>query len=147
MRELLAASALFSGGLLAVQVGLNSELRARMGHPLWAAFTSFAIGTVALAAYLVLARANVPRPGEMVRGPWWMWAGGLVGAVYVAAAAAFASRLGAAPWLGLIVTGQILTSLALDHFGLVGFAPHPITPARILGAVLLLAGVVVVLRS
>ena len=57
------------------------------------------------------------------------------------------SRPGWEPWLGLIVTGQIVTSLVLDHFGLVGFPTHPVSWPRALGVVLLLLGVVLVLRN
>jgi transporter family-2 protein len=65
----------------------------------------------------------------------------------VASAAAFAGRLGAAPWVALVVTGQIAASLLLDHYGLVGFARHPFNAWRGLGAILLVLGVVLVLRS
>ena len=50
-------------------------------------------------------------------------------------------------WLGLVVTGQILASLAMDHFGLVGFEPSPIDGPKLLGVILLLAGVALVLRT
>jgi transporter family-2 protein len=112
-----------------------------------AAFTSFAIGTVALLLYLAAIRPALPPARELPRAPWWIWLGGIVGAGYVASSAAFGSRLGAASWLGLIVTGQVLTSIVLDHYGLVGFEPHPVTPARIAGALLLLIGVLIVLRT
>ena len=59
----------------------------------------------------------------------------------------FSNRLGAAGWLGVVVTGQVLTSVVLDHFGLVGFAEHPATPWRLLGVALLLAGAAIVLRT
>ena len=137
--------ALASGAALAIQVGMNNTLRARVGHPILAAWISFVIGTTALTLYLLLARPAWPdrlRPSE---APWWMFGGGLVGAVYVASSATFASRLGAAAWLGLIVSGQILASLALDHFGLVGFSKRPVTLLKISGVLLLLAGVAMVL--
>lgn len=146
MKGLFAAAALLSGAALAFQVGFNNGLRARVGHPMIAALISFGVGMVALAAYVAAARPAVPGVRELARAPWWIWMGGLVGAVYVACAAAFAARLGAAGWLALVVAGQILTSLAMDHFGLVGFERQPITAARLVGAALLLAGVALVLR-
>ena len=73
--------------------------------------------------------------------------GGVVGACYIMAAVTFANKLGAAGWLGVVVTGQILTSVALDHFGLVGFDVHPVSPWRAVGVGLLLAGAAIVLRT
>ena len=147
MKWILALAGLMSGAALAAQVGMNNTLRARMGHPMTAAFTSFSVGTAALALYLLAVRPVMPDRSNLTSGPWWMWIGGLVGAVYVASAAAFAARLGAAAWLGLIVTGQIAASMVMDHFGLVGFPRRPINAAKLVGAALLLAGVVIVLRS
>lgn len=142
-----AMVALLSGAALAMQVGFNTELRARLGGPILAALVSFGVGTACLLAYAAWLRPAWPDRAELARMPWWGWLGGVVGACYVASAAAFASRLGAAGWLGLIVTGQILTSLALDHFGLIGFPRRPVDLTRALGAALLLAGVVLVLGS
>jgi transporter family-2 protein len=147
MKALLVVAALLSGAALAVQVGFNGELRARTRSPILAAAISFGVGTAILVGVLAAIRPELPDRRALVQAPWWMWLGGLVGAAYVSAAAAFAPRLGAAPWLGLIVTGQIVASLVLDHFGLVGFPAHPLNWPRAVGAVLLLLGVVLVLRS
>lgn len=146
-KVLLIGIALVSGVGLAMQVGFNNELRDRIGHPLPAAIVSFVIGTIALLALALVTRPPFDTTQAVLRGPWWIWMGGLVGAVYVASAAAYAARLGAASWLGLIITGQIVTSLVLDHFGLIGFTRHPVNSMRLVGAALLLAGVVLVLRN
>ena len=147
MRIGLMAVALASGVALAVQVGMNNTLRARMGHPILAALISFAIGTAALGLIVLAMRPRLPDRSAFSTGPSWMWGGGLVGAIYVASAAAFAARLGAAAWLGLIVAGQIVASLILDHFGLVGFPRRPLTPTKLAGALVLLLGVAMVLGS
>ena len=140
------AIGLISGVGLALQVGMNNTLRVRMGHPILAAASSFLTGTTALAIYLAIARPTPPDREMLAKGPWWMWCGGLVGAAYIASAATFAVRLGMAPWFALIVTGQILASLTLDHFGLVGFPRRPLSASKLVGAFLLLAGLVLVLR-
>lgn len=140
------AVALVSGVALACQVGVNSELRRRAGDPLLAAFLSFLIGGVLLGVVVALRRPAWPSPGLAAGWPWWAWLGGVLGAGYVTAAAALAHRVGAAGWLATVVAGQILASLALDHFGWVGFAPVPLTPRRLAGAILLVVGVALVLR-
>ncbi len=141
-----AAVALISGAALAFQVGFNAALRSRVGNPIVAALFSFLIGTAVLLGYLAVSRPPRPDPGVLARGPWWIWLGGVVGAGYVTSAAAFAPRLGAAGWLGLIVTGQVAASLAMDHFGLLGFPTRRIDGPRLAGAALLLAGIALVLR-
>ena len=127
--------------------GVEQRAPGANGHPVPAAFTSFATGTMALFAFALALRPSWPKASNLATGPWWIWLGGVVGACYIMAAVTYANKLGAAGWLGVVVTGQILTSVLLDHFGLVGFTVHPIKPWRVVGVVLLLAGVALVLRS
>jgi transporter family-2 protein len=138
--------ALAAGALMPLQAGINSQLARYVGHPVVAALVSFAVGTVALLAYSLALRQ--PPPGWAVLGqsPWWVWIGGLFGAFFVAAAAAFAPRLGAATFISITVAGQMFVSLLLDHYGLVGFAEKPASALRLLGAALLVAGVVLIRR-
>jgi transporter family-2 protein len=131
---------------LVVQVGMNSTLRAILGSALVAALISFAVGTLALAAFVVLTRAPLPVRAQLAAVPAWAWFGGILGAFYVASSVIVGPRLGAATLLALVVFGQLGTSLVVDHFGWLGFAQHPITLVRLLGAVLLFAGVVLVVR-
>ena len=146
MKILFAAIALLAGAGLAVQVGMNSHLRTKLGHPLPAAVTNFGVGLACLLAIGLATATPVPKSSHAAGAPWWAWMGGVVGAGYVMASAAFARKLGAAGWLGAIVTGQILASLVMDHFGLAGFEVSPVNAPRLLGAALLLIGVVLVLR-
>jgi transporter family-2 protein len=147
MTWLPALAAFLGGSALAVQVGLNNGLRSRMGHPIPAALTSFATGTVALLAYMLLTRPGWPERSSLASAPAWIWLGGIVGAGYIVASATFAPRLGAGGWLALVIAGQILASVALDHYGLVGFRVRPFSLGRGVGVALLLVGVVVVLRT
>src|SRR2546430_12562999 len=73
--------------------------------------------------------------------PWWAWAGGALGAVYAVAAVLLARELGAAALMSLVVTGQLICSVVLDHFGWVGFTEHAAGMGRIVGWLLMLAGV------
>jgi transporter family-2 protein len=146
MKILAIVVALGCGAALAIQVGTNSTLRAWLGNPILAALVSFSIGTLALLGYVACLPPARPSTAALREAPWWIWMGGLLGAVYVASAAAFAPRLGSAGWLGLIVTGQVVTALVLDHWGLVGFPIHPINVWRIVGSILMVVGVTLVLR-
>lgn len=138
--------AVLVGLVLPVQAGVNAQLRLSLGHPLTTAFVSFAVGTLALAAILLLARVPLPSARAASAAPGWHWIGGLLGAAYIAAAVVLAPRLGAATLIASVVMGQMLASLLLDHFGWVGFAQHPIDLPRIAGAALVVLGVVLIRR-
>ncbi|MEA1672584.1 DMT family transporter [Nitrospirillum sp. BR 11163] len=135
-----------AGVSLAVQQVLNANLRLALGSPWWAGFTSYLVG---MAAMLLLALAVPgPRPTAATMGaaPWAAWTGGLFGATFIATAILMIPRLGAATVLALIVVGQMLCGLVIDHVGVLGVPPHPAGPARVLGAALLILGVILVRR-
>ena len=72
--------------------------------------------------------------------------GGLCGANYIVIAILVGPRLGASTLTAVTVTGQILVSLVLDHFGAVGYPLHPVSGWRIVGAGFLLAGLALIHR-
>ena len=139
--------ALVAGAGLPLQAGFNAALAREAGRAEWAALVNFAVGTVALAAWLAASRAAMPSLAALGRAPWWGWAGGLLGAFYVSAVTFSAPRLGVAVTLGLTVAGMMGASIALDAVGGLGLAVRPITGARVLGAALLVAGVYLVRRG
>ena len=134
-----------AGGATALQAPTNARLASAVGSPVNAAFISFAVGTAALA---LVAAALQARPDvAAVKGlPWWTWIGGLYGAVFVAAAAWGVPRLGVALTITLMVAGQLLISVVLDHFGAMGVPRQPIGWGRAAGVALVIAGVVMVRR-
>ena len=135
---------LVAGALMPLQAGVNAQLARWVGHPVVASLVSFAVGTLALLAYSAALRPQLPGLASLSAAPWWVWVGGLLGGVFVTAAAAFAPRLGAATFISVTIAGQVIVSMLLDHFGAVGFAERPVTPLRLIGALLLVAGVLLV---
>ena len=138
--------ALLAGALLPVQTGINLQLRGAFGQPIVAALVSFIVGTIGLALLVAALRAPLPVAEAWTRSAWWHWIGGLLGAVYIVAAIVLAPRLGAATLVAALVAGQRVASLLIDHSGWVGFAVHPVSPLRILGAALVVGGVLLVQR-
>jgi transporter family-2 protein len=138
--------ALLAGAMLPVQTGVNVQLRGLIGHPITAALVSFLVGSVGLAVAAVAARAPLTLSGVWARSEWWHWSGGLLGAVYIVSTIVLAPRLGAATLIAALVAGQMIMSLVIDQYGWVGFAEHPISPLRLLGAALVVGGVVLVHR-
>ena len=138
--------ALLAGLLLPLQAGINSHLRTSLGHPLVATLVSFLIGTVAIAALMLGLRVSIPAAGFRT-GPWWNWTGGVLGAVYVLVTVVVAPRLGAATMIATIIAGQMLASLLLDHYGVAGYEPHAVNAWRVAGALLVIAGVILIQRN
>lgn len=133
------------GVLLPLQALINARLGQETSGALFASFVSFAVGTVLLAAALLVMRTPMPEARTMASLPAWIWTGGLIGALYVLCATVLVPRLGAAGLICLVVSGQLIGSLLFDHFGVLGEA-RPADAWRILGAVLVAFGAVLVLR-
>jgi transporter family-2 protein len=138
--------AIAAGVLLPVQAGVNAQLRSALGSPIAAALVSFVVGTAGLATVALLLRTSMPLARAWAATTPWQWAGGLIGAVYVLAAVVLAPRLGAATLIAAVVAGQMVTSLVLDQYGLVGFPVHSLTLTRLVGAVLVIVGVILIQR-
>jgi bacterial/archaeal transporter family-2 protein len=134
------------GALLPVQAGVNAQLRLALSDPVATALASFLVGAAGLAAALTVLRGTGSLGMAWARSDWWHWTGGLLGAVYIVAAVVLAPRLGAAVLTAAVVAGQMAASVALDHYGLVGFSEHPISLSRVAGAGLVILGVVLVQR-
>ena len=138
---LLAAGA---GGCIALQAAANGSLRTNIGDPRYATLFSIC-GTVVTAVVVMLVlRPSPPSAAAMRAAPWWNWIGGPLGALIVLAGAALAPKLGAAAFIAAVVAGQLICSLVLDHFGLMNLPQQGLTTGRIVGAVMVFAGVLLV---
>lgn len=133
-----------AGGLIALQAPINAGLGRATGS-LPAALVSFSIGTVALAAIVVLS-GKAGGLGATFDLSWYYLLGGLLGAVYVVNALIVVSVIGAGGVAAATITGQLAASVAIDRLGLFGLDQVPIGPERILGVVLLVAGTILVVR-
>jgi transporter family-2 protein len=138
------AFGLLAGMAQALQAAVNAQLRAAVQSPLWAALISFLVGTLGLALLVLATRASIP--AQWPSRPW-VWCGGLLGVLYVCAAILLLPRLGAGTMLALFVAGQMSTALVLDHFGILGVPVHTTSPGRLLGALLVVAGVILLRRA
>lgn len=130
-----------AGAILAVQATVNSRLGRELGNPMLATLASFVVGTVCVLLYCLAARLSFPTAATLLKVPVWAWFGGLMGTCYVVTIIIATPKLGVGTVAGLAVSGQMLMAVCLDHFGLLGLERHPITPGRLLGMALLIAGV------
>ncbi|MBP2642531.1 MAG: hypothetical protein H6Q67_418 [Firmicutes bacterium] len=130
---------------MAIQTAVNTQLKEVLGGPLQASFINVIIATLSL-VILLLVTGNLTGWSGLSGGSmtWWKLTGGVIGALYLVGMIVAAPRIGPANMFSLIVTGQIVTAVVLDHFGLLGFAVHTITPLRAVGIVLLVVSVYII---
>ena len=145
---LLVLCAVVTGAFIPLQPGINAELRLHAGSAFTAALVSFAGGTLVVGLVVLWIKLThqhdlPPARQWMASAPWWAYFGGLIGAMFVTVSLVLAPKLGAAVLVAGIVTGQLLGSIIIDHFGFVGFPRTAVTWPRVLGLALLILGVIV----
>jgi bacterial/archaeal transporter family-2 protein len=141
-----SALAVAAGISIVVQQVLNANLRAALDSVAWSGFMSYFVGVACMVALAAALRDPVPSVAVAGRIPWWAWSGGLFGAIFIGLAIVLVPQLGAATFIALLVAGQMLGSVAFDHFGWLGLAQKPVDPSRLLGIALLIGGVVLIRR-
>jgi len=134
-----------AGCLVGMQAPINARLGKSVGN-IQAATFSFLVGTVVLLAIAAFVNGGLGELANLGRAPWWALVGGLLGAVYVTVALIAVRTLGASGLTAVVIAGQLAVSVAIDRFGLFGLAKQHIDASRIVGLVLLAAGVVLVVR-
>ena len=138
--------ALAAGTMMPTQAAINNKLAGYVESPISAAFISFLVGTVALFVYMLVTGTPVTGLLNIKEAPPIAWIGGLLGAFFVTSAVILVPRLGVAMTFSLIIAGQMLVTLFLDHFGFLGVPVKEISLARIGGVLLITAGVVIIRR-
>jgi transporter family-2 protein len=134
-----------SGAFIAVQAPINAQLARGLGMPVAAAFFSFLSGTVVLGIVTVaMTRTQGISLDWKAPAPWLFVVGGLLGGFYVTLSTVLVPRIGAAALMAFLVAGQLIAGMVLDRIGFLGFAVREISFGRVAGAVLLMAGALLV---
>lgn len=141
---LLSAGALIAGALMPLQAGSNAALARGLGHPLWATFVSLSVSILVLIVVMMCLRVSAPQWLPAIQLPSWAWLGGIGGVIYVSAALFITPKLGATGFIVAVIAGQMVASLVMDYFGLMGLPQQNIHWGRILGVLLIMLGVLVV---
>ncbi len=138
--------ALLAGMAMPTQAVVNSRLANSIDSPILAAFFSFAVGTLVLFIYILL--TGVPLSGllSVKNAPPVALIGGLLGAFFVSVMATIIPRVSVALAFSVAIAGQMLVTLLIDHFGWLGATEKPINLWRVLGAVFVTLGVVLIRR-
>jgi transporter family-2 protein len=145
--SILFLSAIVVGVSLASQAGVNAQLRTALASPVQAAFLSFLIGTLVLGAIILIQNDNWFSPAEALNIPWWAWLGGFFGAFNIVMSIYLAPKVGAVALAISVVCGQVIASIFYDQQGLLGYPKIEISTNRIIGAVFLIIGVIMVSKK
>jgi transporter family-2 protein len=132
--------ALLAGVATAYQPGLNARFAEHAGARVWGGVVNFSVGLAAMALVTLAMRPGMPAGERLSAGPWWMWLGGVCGAFFVTLALVLVPRIGAATYLSAMIAGQLVASVVIDHWGHMGLPVREVTPGRVIGVVLVFAG-------
>jgi transporter family-2 protein len=135
-----------AGMSVVVQQVLNANLRMELSSAAWSGFISYFVGLLCMALLALALRDPLPSAGLVARIPWWAWSGGVFGAIFIALAIVLVPKLGAATFIALLITGQMIGSVTFDHFGWLGLTQRAIDLPRVIGVALLIGGVVLIRR-
>ena len=136
--------ALLVGAGYPVQAGINATIAQFHGHPLLAALTNTTVASLMLFFVIAVLRVPLPQMAMLAATPWWAWTGGLLGGFFVLSSLVLAPKLGAAVFVSTTIVGTMAASLAIDHFGLLVYKVQPVTGWRLLGALLVVTGMLMI---
>jgi len=134
------------GIAMTFQTAINTQLREYLHSPLQAALLSFLVGTLLLAILVIVQAEQRPTLSSLAVIPWYLWLGGCLGVYAISMSIYTAPKLGFLTLSGLIIFGQIVMSMIVDQFGLLGTDKTPVNWQRLLGGVVIFIGVLLTLQ-
>lgn len=140
------ALALLAGGMIPFQSAMNSQLGRSLQSPYFSALTVFVVAAIGLTIYNLASQQTVPTLVQFSDAPKWSYLGGVLGGSYILLIVICAPKLGIGNVTIMVLLGQILAAMLIDHFGLLNATLHPINWQRLIGVGLLIAGVYIVRR-
>jgi bacterial/archaeal transporter family-2 protein len=123
-----------------VQTGASAQLRKSVNNPIFAAAYVYFGGLFTVLLIQLIVRQGWPGTNKFTSVPWWAWSAGLLSVAATMSGIMLAQKLGSGVFTGVSVTAAIVTSIALDHFGWIGFKQHPASWPRMLGGGLMIVG-------
>jgi len=131
---------------ITLQTMLNGQLAKGVGgDTVAAALFSFTAGAVCLGVFSLMRGGIVASLAAIPAQPWWSLLGGLLGAGALLSYVVLAPKIGLSALLGLAIAGQIISSLVIDHFGLMGASERPVSLVKLAGSMVMLAGLAIAL--
>ena len=137
--------AVLSGCLSASITGAYAQLSSIVGNPVQATTVAFFVATVALLLFCTcLGKTQLVGKAFSREYPWWMWAGGLCGAIIVFGNAWLVPKVGVGVFTMALLVGQLGLSMLMEHRGWLGAPRKRVSWLQIVGILLMLAGVALI---
>lgn len=147
MKALFYLLPIMAGVAMTIQSGINSQLRVATNHPLLSALLSFLGGTIILIILVLFSKQALPPTSALGDISWYKYTGGLLGAFVVFVVLLSVKEVGASNMFVLIVAGQLITALLMDHYAVLGMKMNPVSVQKIAGILLVVAGAYLVNRK
>ena len=141
------ALALITGALIPIQAATNAAFSKSIGSPIITGLIVFIIGLAGMILFILLSKTPFPMRQQLTSAPLYGYLGGLIVATYVVMITILVPRIGVGAAIGLIVTGQIICAVIIDHFGLFNVAVRTISITRLAGIFLMIAGIYLVMKK
>ena len=135
------------GVLIATQAGLTADLGRHLGSPLLATLAAFGLGLASAAVGALVFTRRLPTTADLRAVPPHLWVGGTLGALALAAMYWLIPRLGIGTTIAMVLCGQLALALVAGHRGWLGQEPVPLTATRALGAIALVAGILLIQKG
>ncbi|WP_282638641.1 DMT family transporter [Sphingobacterium thalpophilum] len=139
--------ALVTGALIPIQAATNAAFSKAVGNSIVTGLSVFLIGLAGMVVYSLVVKTPLPTVKQLGEAPLYSYMGGLIIALYVVMITILVPRIGVGTAIGLIVTGQIIGAVLIDHFGLCHVIVRPLSAIRLTGVILMIVGVYCVMRK
>ncbi|ACZ01282.1 DMT family transporter [Streptobacillus moniliformis] len=137
---------IFAGLVVTIQGPINVELGKSLGSDYWSAFTSFAVGLLFILLFIILTGQKSPSITQFTTTAWWKYLGAITGAIYVLSVITVIPALGVGLATILLMFSQLIMAMIIDHYGLFGYAVKTFSVERMIGVVLMAAGIFLINR-
>ena len=135
--------AALAGAFIPVMAILNGRLGKSMGEALHASDILFGVGFLFCLTVALVLTKSLPHATDLANAKPIEYLGGFIVGFYVISATLLAPRIGLANFIVCAVSAQIIISVVIDHFGLLGAMVRPVSMTRLIGIGLLIAGIIV----
>jgi bacterial/archaeal transporter family-2 protein len=136
--------ALLAGIMIPFQSAMNAQLGKTLQSPYYATLTVFIIAAIGISVYILASKFALPTTIQFAAAPKWSYLGGVLGGSYILLIVICAPKLGIGNVTVMVLLGQLLAAIIIDHFGLLGATIHLLNWKRIVGVTLLIMGVYLV---
>ena len=136
--------ALLAGAMIPMQAGANNRMAEAVGNPLLASLISFSVGTMSVFVYVMASGTPIGNLASAKDASMIAWLGGVMGAFFVTATVLLVPKLGVAATFSLVIAGQMLLTIVIDHFGLLGVPVQPVSLGRVAAILLVIVGVALI---